>query len=421
MKDLLKEIWSSLRQNKLRTALTGFSVSWGIFMIVALLGSGKGLMNALMASDSTMDKSMKVYGGSTTMPYKGYQAGRWISLDEMDLKNLKSEQFSDHVRSVSPSLTQSISFRFGEESLTGVRVRGVTSEYAKIEGVTMMHGSFITENDMKGKAKHLVISDEDALILLGGKGEPKDMIGKRVSGGSFSWLVTGIYHADHGSWGHNAYAPYSLIRELYGKADDIGTLVFSFEGLENKEQSTRFKDSYKGTLLANHKASPADKGAFYISDRFEQNMQMQEGIKTINTALWVLGFLTLISGIVGVSNIMLITVRERKHEFGIRKALGAKPSEILKLVMAESVLITAFFGYVGMFLGMFANSVMDKIFSGKATVVAGETLYIFKDPGVGLDVAIKATLLLIVAGAVAGLIPANKASKVMPVEALKGD
>lgn len=421
MKDLLKEIWSSLRQNKLRTALTGFSVSWGIFMIVALLGSGKGLMNALMASDSTMDKSMKVYGGSTTMPYKGYQAGRWISLDEMDLKNLKSEQFSDNVRSVSPSLIQSISFRFGEESLTGVRVRGVTSEYAKIEGVTMMHGSFITENDMKGKAKHLVISDEDALILLGGKGEPKDMIGKRVSGGSFSWLVTGIYHADHGYWGHNAYAPYSLIRELYGKADDIGTLVFSFEGLENKEQSTRFKESYKSTLLANHKASPADRGAFYISDRFEQNMQMQEGIKTINTALWVLGFLTLISGIVGVSNIMLITVRERKHEFGIRKALGAKPSEILKLVMVESVLITAFFGYVGMFLGMFANSVMDKIFSGKATVVAGETLYIFKDPGVGLDVAIKATLLLIVAGAVAGLIPANKASKVMPVEALKGD
>ncbi|MCQ2118862.1 MAG: ABC transporter permease [Bacteroidales bacterium] len=420
MKDLFKEIWSSLRQNKLRTALTGFSVSWGIFMIIVLLGSGRGLMNALLESDSRMDKSMKVYPGYTTMPYKGYQSGRRIALDEMDLKNIRSEQFSENVREVSPSLNQNITFSFGEESLN-MNVRGVTDEYSAIEGVSMKHGRFINENDMKEKAKHMVISDEDALTFLGGKGNPEDMIGKRLTGGSLSWLVTGIYHTDHSQWGHNAYAPYSLIRELYGKANDIGTIIFSFEGLDDKDESAEFKDTYKNMVLANHKASPADKGAFYISDRFEQGMQMKEGMKIINTALWVLGFLTLISGIVGVSNIMLITVKERKHEFGIRKALGARPAEILKLVMAESVLITAFFGYVGMFLGMVANIVMDNVFSGKATEVAGEVFYIFKDPGVGLDVALKATLLLIVAGAVAGLIPARKASRVMPVEALKGD
>ena len=153
----------------------------------------------------------------------------------------------------------------------------------------------------------------------------------------------------------------------------------------------------------------------------ETNAQMAKGTRIVNTALWILGLLTLVSGIVGVSNIMLITVKERTHEFGIRKALGASPASILALILMESILITSFFGAIGMIGGMAMNQVLDYALSGKATTVAGQTFYIFKDPSVGLGTALKAALTMILAGAVAGLIPARKASRVMPIEALRAD
>ena len=229
-----------------------------------------------------------------------------------------------------------------------------------------------------------------------------------------AYKVVGIHRKDQTSWGHHAYAPYSLIHALYRNDNYIGQILFSFKGLDNPEESATFKDAYKKTILSNHGASPEDLNAVYIRDRMETNAQMAKGTRIVNTALWILGLLTLVSGIVGVSNIMLITVKERTHEFGIRKALGASPASILALILMESILITSFFGAIGMIGGMAMNQVLDY-------ALTGQTFYIFKDPSVGLGTALKAALTMILAGAVAGLIPARKASRVMPIEALRAD
>ncbi|MGN1216138.1 MAG: ABC transporter permease [Candidatus Cryptobacteroides sp.] len=421
MRDLFKEIWSSLRQNKLRTALTGFAVAWGIFMLIALLGAGNGLMNAMTDSGSRMDNSMIVYDGFTTMPYGGYDANRWFGLDTRDLKNLESEKFSSVVDEISPRVTTTAGMTFRDEAIESVTINGIAPIYSKINGVQMVAGRFIDRLDMEERSKVIVISDEDAATLLGGRGAPEDMIGEYVNVNSLAYKVVGIHHKDQGYWGRQAYAPYSLIHALYRNDNYIGQIFFSYKGISNLEESKSFKDAYKKTVLGNHDASPEDLNAVYISDRMEQNAQMAQGTRIVNTALWILGLLTLISGIVGVSNIMLITVKERTHEFGIRKALGASPASILSLILMESILITSFFGAIGMLGGMAVTQVLDYVLSSKATVVAGQAFYIFKDPSVGLGTSLKAALTMIVAGAVAGLIPARKASRVMPIEALRAD
>ena len=171
----------------------------------------------------------------------------------------------------------------------------------------------------------------------------------------------------------------------------------------------------------NHRADPTDQGAIYISNNLSQNGQMEKATRYITLFLWVVGFFTLLSGIVGVSNIMLITVKERTREFGIRKAIGARPWDVTKLIISESVAITAFFGYVGMVLGMLACRILDWKMGNSETEVLGMKFAIFVDPTVGLDVALEATLLLIVAGTLAGLVPALKAAKVRPIEALRAE
>lgn len=421
MRDLFKEIWSSLRQNKLRTALTGFAVAWGIFMIIALLGAGNGLMNAMTDSGSRMDNSMIVYDGFTTIPYAGYDANRWFGLDTRDLKNLQSERFAPVVDEISPRVLSNSTMTFRNEAIDNITVNGIAPIYSEINGVEMVRGRFIDRMDMDLKAKVIVISDEDASTLLGGRKDSSEILGEYVNVNGVAYKVVGIHRKDQTSWGHHAYAPYSLIHALYRNDNYIGQILFSFKGLDNPEESATFKDAYKKTILSNHGASPEDLNAVYIRDRMETNAQMAKGTRIVNTALWILGLLTLVSGIVGVSNIMLITVKERTHEFGIRKALGASPASILALILMESILITSFFGAIGMIGGMAMNQVLDYALSGKATTVAGQTFYIFKDPSVGLGTALKAAMTMILAGAVAGLIPARKASRVMPIEALRAD
>jgi len=421
MKDLFTEIWSSLRQNKLRTSLTGFAVAWGIFMIIALLGAGNGLLNAMNDSGESMDNSMTIYGGQTTIAYGGYDVNRWFGLDIKDMQNLQSKKFSSVVDEVSPKVSTNANISYNDEYVTGVTINGIAPIFAGINGVKMRAGRFVDKKDMDEKSKVIVLCDEDAISLLGGKGDGTQLIGKYVNVGDLAYKVVGTFHKQQRAWGHQAYAPYSLIHTVYSNRNDIGELHFSFKGIETVEESRVFKDSYKKTVLNNHDASPEDLNAVYIRDRLEQNAQMSKGTNMINTALWILGLLTLISGIVGVSNIMLITVKERTHEFGIRKALGAKPGSILMLIMMESIAITAFFGLIGMLGGIAMNQVMDAIFTNRATTIAGQTFYVFKNPSVGFDVAIKATLTMIVSGALAGMIPARKASKVMPIEALRAD
>jgi putative ABC transport system permease protein len=205
------------------------------------------------------------------------------------------------------------------------------------------------------------------------------------------------------------------------KKEGGAAYTFTFHGLDTEEAHEEFEASYRAAINMRHHASPTDKGAIWINNHFTQNLQLNKARRVLNIALWIIGLFTLLGGIVGVSNIMLITVKERTHEFGIRKAIGASPLSITKLIMAESVTITAFFGYVGMIAGLAACELLDKTLGQQTMDVMGEQIAVLINPTVGIDVAVEATILLIIAGSIAGLAPALKAARVRPIEALRAE
>lgn len=261
---------------------------------------------------------------------------------------------------------------------------------------------------------------EEGLTALQKAAAAEALIGKYVKVNSSMFQVIGILRPSENGWS-NLYTPISTIRTIYNRGKEIDEYTFSFHGLDSEEENRVFEDRLRASLNNNHNAAPDDKRAVGIWNLLTMNMEMNKGMLMIRTALWIIGILTLLSGIVGVSNIMLISVKERTHEFGIRKAIGASPWAILKLIISESIIITAFFGYVGMVLGVLANEWLDHI-SGNMVMDFGlfqQT--VFKDPTVGLNVCFGATILLVIAGTIAGLAPARKAAKVRPIEALRSE
>ena len=233
--------------------------------------------------------------------------------------------------------------------------------------------------------------------------------------------MEGIYK-DEESGSSEAFSAYSAIKGIFGaNTDDAGNIEYTFHGLTTEQDNEDFEKSYRKRINANHQAHPEDESSIWLWNRYTNNMQMQTGIGIIRTALWIVGLFTLLSGIVGVSNIMLITVKERTHEFGIRKAIGAKPWNILRLIIVESIIITTFFGYIGMVLGVMANEYMDATL-GHETIDTGLfQATMFVNPTVGIDVCVEATMVMVIAGTIAGLIPAFKASRIRPIEALRAD
>jgi len=413
MRDIIIEIWSTARRNKLRTTLTGFAVAWGIFMLIVLLGAGNGLINAnLKQSDRFLSSSMVVYGGWTSKAYQGLKEGRDIRLHERDME-ITSTEFAQNVDDVGAQYTTSATISHGQQYIS-TSIAGVYPNHTQINKVQMLDGRFINEIDLKETRKVLVMSNKQAKEL-------KCRIGDFVNVGNFAFKVVGIYKENENGRAE-VFGSYSAIKRIYGaNTDDAGRIEFTFHGLPTEEANEAFERDYRHRLNAEHQAHPDDEDAVWLWNRFTQNLQMEKGIGIIRTALWIVGLFTLLSGIVGVSNIMLITVKERTHEFGIRKAIGAKPWGILKLIIIESVIITTFFGYIGMVLGVAANEYMDATL-GHETIDTGLfKATMFLDPTVGLDVCFEATMVMILAGTLAGLIPAFKASRILPIEALRAD
>ena len=418
MHDIITEIWSTARRNKLRTTLTGFAVAWGIFMIIVLLGAGNGLINATMkmASDF-LTNSMEAYGGQTSKAYQGLSEGRYIQLNKQDLEASESE-FKNNIDEVGACYYYNSIVTLGEQYMS-MQIVGVYPVHTKIVKQMLICGRFVNDIDQREKRKVLVLNDKQAKEL-----EPRDfktLLGKYVKVGDFSFKVVGIYK-NPGDGEGNAYSAYSTIKGIYGaNSPSIGNIEFTFHGLTTEEANEAFEKDYRRRLNANHQAHPEDERAIWLWNSYTQSLQMENGMAIIHTFLWVIGLFTLLSGIVGVSNIMLITVKERTHEFGIRKAIGAKPWSILKLIITESVIITTLFGYVGMLLGIFANEYMDATLGHEVTDLGVEKLTLFVNPTVGLDACFEATMVMIIAGTIAGLIPAYKASKIRPIEALRAD
>ena len=419
MIDLWQEIYGTIRRNKLRTFLTGFAVAWGIFMLIVLLGAGNGIIHAFEESSGERAlNSVRVWGGWTTKPYDGLKEGRSIDLDNRDLEDTEA-YFTDRVEEAGATLYQSsMDISYGAEYVN-LSLNGVHPNYPEVEPVKVVEGRFVNETDIRERRKSIVLHRKSADVLF--DKTHTDPLGKFVNAGGVAYQVVGIYDDEGSSEPSSAFIPFTTLQTIYNKGNDVNSIIFTTKGLTTEESNEQFEADYRRVIGANHRFDPTDEGAIWLWNRFTSYLQAMAAMGILRTAIWVIGIFTLLSGIVGVSNIMLITVRERTHEFGIRKALGAKPLSILWLIIVESVVITTVFGYIGMLAGIGATEWMDAAF-GSQTVDNGMfEAKMFSNPTVDLGIAVQATVTLIVAGTLAGLFPARKATKIRPIEALRAD
>lgn len=419
MRELIKEIWSTSKRNKLRTSLTGFAVAWGIFMLIFLLGAGNGLINAqLQQSTRFLANSMRVFPGETSKAYKGLKEGRSITLNDRDIL-ISNQTYGQYVDDVGGRLEQNnVNINYGDNYVASQSLVGVAPTHPKIDKTEMIAGRFINEIDMKEQRKNVVLSRSQAKELCK---DYRSLVGKNVKISNLNFQVVGIYKDDESRNNTDAFIAYSTIKTIYAKGDDAGSLEFTIKNLKTQEDNEQFEKNYRASINNNHQAAPDDDRTIWLWNRYMDNIQMNQGIAIMQTALWIVGLFTLLSGIVGVSNIMLITVKERTREFGVRKAIGAKPWSILKLIITESIIITSFFGYIGMVCGVAANEIMDATI-GHTTVDTGLfKAAMFVNPMVGLGTCIGATIAIVIAGTIAGLIPAIKAARIRPIEALRAE
>lgn len=419
MRELIKEIWNTSKRNKLRTSLTGFAVAWGIFMLIFLLGAGNGLINAqLQQSTRFLANSMRVFPGETSKAYKGLKEGRSITLNDKDIL-ISNKTYGQYVDDVGGRLEQyNVNINYGDNYVASQSLVGVAPTHPKIDKTELIAGRFINEIDMKEQRKNVVLSRSQAKELCK---DYHSLVGKNVKISNLNFQVVGIYKDDESRNNTEAFIAYSTIKTIYAKGDDAGSLEFTIKNLKTQEDNEQFEKNYRASINNNHQAAPDDERTIWLWNRYMDNIQMNQGIAIMQTALWIVGLFTLLSGIVGVSNIMLITVKERTREFGVRKAIGAKPWSILKLIITESIIITSFFGYIGMVCGVAANEIMDATI-GHTTVDTGLfKAAMFVNPTVGLGTCIGATITIVIAGTIAGLIPAIKAARIRPIEALRAE
>lgn len=418
--DNFREIWSTIKKNKLRTFLTGFSVAWGIFMLIVMLGAGNGLRNGIAYNFRNMaTNSVEVWTRYTTKPWKGIQENRSLHFKNEDLTDLKRD--FPEVNLVSPTLYHNDTITYNREYLTG-QTMGVSADFNQIRYIQIepKNGRFINEQDLREKRKVIVLSPRMAEVLF----REEAPLGKYVRCGNSMFQVVGVYTEDNKSNNSLAYIPFTVSQLLYNKGYGFGNLIFSVEGIVTEEGNEAFEQRFREWMARRHQFDPTDKNAIGMWSMGSEFRMWNTMMNAITLFIWIIGIGTLMAGIVGVSNIMLITVKERTKEFGIRKALGAKPASILGLVITESILVTAIFGYVGMIGGIGLTEVINSAMqTAQAAQQAGENmgedLSIFRNPTVDLGIALSANLLIIVAGVLAGYFPARKAISVTAIEAMR--
>ena len=412
MFDFLYEILATIRKNKMRTFLTGFAVAWGIFMLIILLAAGNGLKNGAMANFSRQAmNTVTVSPGWTSVPYGGYRAGRRILFDQRDLDLIKSQ--IPNLEYVSASRGRNLTLTYGEE-YGSWRTEGVASDGQYINNLLIPEGQgrFINEMDVEKQRKVIVISNNIQTALFG----EKDPIGEYVKVGNIAFRVVGIYQDENRR--EEAYIPFTTAQMLYFPGRGVSRLQFTVTGLETLEENQAFNDRVRNMMAAFHRFDPADRSALYVYNNGEDAIQFNQLFSIINLFVLAIGVASLMAGIVGVGNIMLITVKERTREIGIRKAIGATTGSILKLIIFEAIFITTVAGYIGILIGIgITELVSSAIFNGSND----SEFNFFANPTVDLGTVIGATVFLIGCGVVAGLIPALKATRVRPIEAMRAE
>ena len=407
--DKWQEIFSTIRKNKLRTFLTGFSVAWGIFMLIILLGSGNGLENGVKKEfEGDAINTIWVNQGQTSMPYKGLQAGRRIQFTNEDYEIIKTNV--PNIDRISGRLTiwQNNTISYNNE-FGNFDIISCHPDYGYYETLEVTEGRFLNTKDIEGVRKYIVISElvRDALF----KGE--NPMGKYIKVSGVPFKVIGVFNDLGGDRDmQRIYIPLTTAQQVFNQGNRIFNVCITTDDI-SIEQSQEMVEEIRHNLAVKHKFDPTDLRAVGVFNNVEEFKRFLDLFASIRIFIWIIGVGTIIAGIVGVSNIMMIVVKERTQEIGVRKAMGATPWSIISLILQESVLITAFAGYIGLVLGVGLLELISPVFDEMDTF--------FKNPEVDFGFAISATLLLVFSGALAGVVPARKAASIKPVEALRDE
>jgi putative ABC transport system permease protein len=414
--DSLREILSTISKNKLRTALTGFAVAWGIFMLIILLASGNGLKNGVTSNFSNRaQNAVSLWPGWTSMPYKGMPTNRNIKFDHKDYDLIRNK--IPEVEYVSARVTQNVTIAY-EKEYGAWRLDGVSQDAAFINNIKVGAGDgrFLNKLDVDNRRKVIVISPEMKRILF----KEQEPLGKYVVANGIAYQVVGVYDdSDMFSDNPPAYIPFTTAQMLYSRGWGFQQIDFTIKGITGLSENKAFIEHLRKRIAQLHSFDSTDLSALYVWNTAENVAETNQIFNGINIFIWVIGLASLMAGIVGVGNIMLITVKERTREIGIRKAIGASPGSVLRLVIFESILITTLAGYIGMVLGVLLTEGISSMMTTGPRSINSPT--IFKDPTVDISTVVMATLVLVIAGVVAGLIPALKATRVRPIEAMRAE
>jgi len=414
--DIWQEIFSTIKKNKLRTFLTGFSVAWGIFMLMVLLGSGNGLSNGVKEQFAENAVNvMWMWTGETSMPFNGLKEGRPVKFNNLDYDFLTTK--SKEVEKVSSRyyLPNDILYAYGKEygSFETSTCYPVLKE---MENISVNSGRFINEMDMQEFRKVVVIGDEIRKALF----KEEEPIGKYIKIGGVPFDVIGVSKdIKRAENNRQAYIPFTTAQRIFNGGNRVHTFTVTSKMVQTAEEAEAITEKVRTDMAKRHDFDPKDKRAMGSFNMLTQYIRTMKIFQAINIFVWIIGIGTLIAGIVGVSNIMLILVKERTKEIGIRKALGATPFSVISLVLLESVLITTVAGYIGLVMGVGLMELIN--FGLEQATSGGASNVFFKNPTVDFKTAVSATLILIVSGALAGYFPSKRAASVTPIEALRDE
>ncbi len=404
-KDAWLEIFAAIKQNKLRTFLTAFSVGWGIFILIILLGAGNGLTNgaqAQFAGDAV--NSIFVEAGKTTIAQNGYKVGREIKLTNEDFELIAKRIPALGYKTANHTRNQMHNVIYGKEKGNYLCRPCLPGNYF-LENASMVSGRFLNETDLSDYRKVCVVGLSMAEVFF----KKENPIGKYLNIDGTFFKVVGTFKDVNRSEMLRAYLPLTTAQRVFNYKNNIDLMWLGLGDL-TLEESEQVSEEIRKILAKKYNFSRSDRNALFVNNLYAEYKKIMNLLSGIKLFVLIIGIMTLIAGIVGVSNIMIIVVKERTREIGIRKAIGASPQSIVGLILQESVLITSLAGFTGLVVASGILYLVNSI---------GIDSDFFRQPHVDMEVAIFATLLIIVAGAIAGLVPAIKAAKIHPIEALR--
>ncbi|MFQ6602624.1 ABC transporter permease [Flavobacterium sp. C3NV] len=407
-----QEIFEAISKNRLRTFLTGVSVASGIFILVILLGAGKGLQNGIEKQfERDAAGIVEVWSGTTAKEYKGLNPGRQIQFRNSDYSQ-SVQKFEDklELRAATYNFWGG-AFTYGKES-GSYQYRGVDPDYGAVENLTVVQGRFINSNDLANNEKVATIGMKVKTDLF----KDKDPLGKEIAINNVNFKVVGVFTDPGGEREEaRAYLPKTTVQRAYGGGDKISNIFFTLKKTNDYDealaQSEKFTEDLKALLRSKNVVAPDDDSGINAYNSVKDAKQFYDLNLYIRLFFWWVGICTIIAGVVGVSNIMLIIVKERTKEIGIRKALGASPFSIISMILHESIFITTIAGFVGLLASLLLLEVVGPMVQSEY----------FRNPQVDFSVALTTLVLLVFAGAVAGFFPAYRAAKIRPIVALRDE